>query len=202
MRRAIPILFLLFAYSAPARAEASFRMWEVSLFGGFALNHHNALNLGGSVGSDSGLAFGLGISYHFSQAASVGIEALRITKGYVRTDAGTTTRNELQYLEVPVQLTYQISSLIALHGGVYIPSILIGARQISGGSAVEAKRGFSDDYGFTAGLRLGFRANPRFLIAADFRFDFGLANILGDNDPTHTLATRSFMTLANMVFGF
>lgn len=201
MRYTFPILFLLsIALGGSAHAENEKRGWDVSVYGGFSLCTNQPSGDYGTVTSSSDAAFGLGVDYKFSSVAAIGIDLLYVGKSFLRDDAGNLIKYNVAFLEFPVQLKYALGSVVSLHGGIFLPALVIAATKEFSGISEGDKEDFKNDYGLTFGIKFGFKATARLSIAADFRYDLGLTNILNDDEPSHALHSRAFISVLDLSF--
>ena len=194
---------MIFLSCAVCFAEVSGgqKKYGFSFLGGFAFSGHKS-NGAGSVQSSTGLSFGIGLDYKVMPSIAIEVDLLDVWKNYEVHGAASVTKNSLSYLEIPILIKYIASPNFSLKAGPYLAAFIMSADREVGRTSSAVKGDFANDFGMTFGAWAGFYPNQGFSIGLDLQYDLGLNNILGDSDPSHSINSRTFISMLAMTFYF
>lgn len=180
--------------SALGMGEAKLGTFEISFFGGITNCSPKEQNQSFTITADNGIAYGLGFEYWLSRGLSIEIDFINTAKNYQTNENGTTTY-KLSYVEVPILFKLSPSKSISLFWGPYMAGLVIDAKAQSSGTEAGVQSQFGQDYGLTAGLWIGYRADSGVSLGLEGRYNHGLADIENDNQATTKLLSRNILFL-------
>lgn len=203
MRTRVLLLITIFL-SLSARAERPYgknKLFAVNIYGGFTVPN-NQYHGGSKLSGYTGLGYGLGIDIRPISEVALSIDFLHTTKGHWLSVDGSATRYEVNFLEFPVKIKLYPTNFLAFFVGPYLSGLVISAVRESDGGASSVKSEYKNDFGITWGVWLGIPASPLLTLGLDLRYDYGLADIEKDDNPSDKIYTRALLGLFTVTLTF